>query len=167
MNLTEINSFVTNWTYSLLLILLITGCDMLESAPSATTTPTWTDASSVMQGVCFEAANDAAGQVFILRDANDLSQFYDLADHSELCRHPVTRQTFDFDQAILAGLWSKGVGCTAQHEVLAVEQDDTLKIFHMRLRFITEGDCNYELVRPFWAALSIPKDYTVDMLVEG
>lgn len=167
MNFTKIISTIGKWNCTLLLLILAAGCDTLTGTLHPTITPVWSDANAVVQGICFEAANDAAEQVFILRNEADLTAFYDLADHSELCRHPAARQPFDFDTAILAGLWSQGSGCTARHDVLLAEQDDIHKTLRMKLRFVTEGHCNYELVRPFWAALSIPDDYTVDLLVEG
>ncbi|MBZ0283920.1 MAG: hypothetical protein K8L97_24490 [Anaerolineae bacterium] len=122
----------------------------------------WEDASMVMQGICFESALDAAEQVFVLRDEAALIAFYDAADNSQLCRQPVTRNPFDFNGGrLLVGLWSHGQGCTARHEVLGIERDDTNRTISIDLRFITEGDCNYELVRGFWAAFAGVADYQI------
>ncbi len=152
-------------------LVLLTGCTLtdtlLEPAVPATAAPLWEDASAVMTGICFEAAFDAAGQVFVLRSAEALNEFYDLADHSELCRQPVGRTDFDFSTGrVLAGLWSTGVGCTAQHEVLATERDEVQQTITLRLRFITAGDCPYELVRPFWVALPDAQGYEINLIVE-
>lgn len=143
----------------------LTACDIIPGStpvPPVTPTPTgvqWRDAAQVMRGICFEAANDAAGQVFVLRDADDLQRFYDLADNSQLCRRPVERVPFDFeDDDVLAGLWSAGRGCVARHELIAIDRDETAQVTTFRLRFITEGDCDYELVRPFWVALAAHPD---------
>jgi len=123
------------------------------------------DALPVMSGICFEAANDAAGQVFVLRNAEDHIHFYDLADNARLCRRPVTRYPFDFSSgAVLAGLWSRGQGCVARHDILSVERDDSKRQISIRLQFITEGDCNYELVRPFW--VGIPDAQAYDIHIE-
>lgn len=135
--------------------------------PSFTATPAypWTDENAIVSGVCFEAALDAAGRVFVLRSADEHIRFYDQADNSHLCRHPVTRYPFDFSTGrVLAGLWSYGRGCTARHEVMSVTRDDTARTFTIRLHFVTEGDCNYELVRPFWVGLDGLSDYTVTII---
>lgn len=167
----------------LLCLWLMTGCELVEEPatpppdtptvvpPGATPTATAiaefaVEAASVMRGICFEAAFDAAGQVFVLRSAADQIRFYDLADHSRLCRHPVERVPFDFSGGrVLAGLWSKGTGCTARHDILSAIRDEEARRVTIALRFITEGDCDYELVRPFWLALDQAAGYAVEITV--
>jgi hypothetical protein len=145
---------------------------ILTSTPAMPPTPTtspypWTDESAVMSGLCFESVDDAAGQTFILTSLEDLIHFYDLADHSELCRQPVTRNSFDFSNGrILAGLWSKATGCRAHHEVEQVHRDDTARTLFIFLRLVVEGDCTYELVRPFWIGLSGLSDYDIQFVVQ-
>lgn len=134
--------------------------------PSPTPAP-WTDAAEVMSGLCFEAVQDAAGRVFVIRSAEELTQFYDQADASELCRRPVRRASFDFSGGrILAGTWSRAIGCTARHEITDAQRDDTQQAFVITLRLVVEGDCSYELVRPFWIALDGIPDYDVRLLVQ-
>lgn len=163
----------------LLIALLAAGCAVLpeplaltatavlgpSATPSVPVVP-WEDASAVMAGICFEAANDAAGQVFILRGAEEHIRLYELADNSGLCRRPVERRPFDFDNGrVLAGLWSAGRGCTARHDVLSATRDDGAQTIDIRLAFITEGDCPYELVRPFWIALENAAQHTITIEV--
>jgi hypothetical protein len=113
------------------------------------------DELPVMQGICYEAAHDAAGQIFILRNAIDHIHFYEQADASNLCRHPVTRYPFDFETGrVLAGFWQIGQGCTARHDVVGIERSEATRVITLRIHFVTEGECGYELVRPFW--ISIP-----------
>lgn len=133
--------------------------------PTSTLSPyPWSDENAVMGGICFEAALDASGQVFVLRSVAQQIEFYDLADNSRLCRRPVTRYPFDFSGGrVLAGLWSAGRGCTARHDVLDVQRDDTARRLTIRLRFVTEGDCNYELVQPFWIGLEGVQDYAIEI----
>lgn len=120
-----------------------------------------------MSGICFEAALDAAGRVFVLRSADEHIRFYDLADASGLCRQPVQRHPFSFEGGrVLAGLWSAGRGCDALHEIDDVLRDDTARAFFVRLRFITLGGCNYELVRPFWIGIDQAADYAIELRVE-
>jgi hypothetical protein len=152
----------------------LTGCFLTSDLPadSPTAAPTVTtlltqDAADVMSGVCFEAAFDAAGHIFVLRSTAELIHLFDLADNSRLCRQPVERHTFDFENGrILAGVWSAGTGCTARHEVIGMSRDDAAKQVTIRARFIVDGDCGYELVRPFWLALDRVTDYAVDIQVE-
>ncbi len=157
----------------MLLALLVSGCFLTDETPTfipptATPPAPFRDAAFVMRGICFEAAFDAAGQVFILRTEADLIRLYDLADHSELCRRPVERVPFDFSGGrVLAGLWSRGLGCTARHEILATQRDDAAKTITITLQFITEGDCPYELVRPFWIGLDGAADYEIAIPVQG
>lgn len=119
-----------------------------------------------VSGVCFESARDAAGRVFVLRSAVEHIHFYDQVDNSRLCRQPVIRTPFAFDGGrVLAGLWSAGFGCTARHDVVNMQRDDTARTFTITLRFITEGDCAYELVRPFWVGLDGVAEYTINLVV--
>jgi hypothetical protein len=159
--------------WAALLLLLAAGCGpLLPPEPAPTLPPTapplpWQDASLVMAGICFEAAYDAAGQVFTLRSADDHIHLYDLADNSGLCRHPVVRHPFDFTGGrVLVGLWSAGRGCTARHDLLSFTRDDAARTITMRLALVIEGDCPYDLVRPFWAGLDAASDYTITLTVE-
>lgn len=123
------------------------------------------DARALVAGICFEAALEMSGRVFVLRDAAALAAFYDSVDHSQLCRRPISRAAFDFSGgAVLVGLWSSGRGCTAQHHVLSAAQDDAA--WRIRLRFETAGTCDYELLRPFWIALPGAGAAAVDLTVK-
>jgi hypothetical protein len=166
--------------YALLVFTLsLTGCISLVRIPptleaSFTAEPTpdsaypWADASAVVEGICFEAALDSVGETFALRNSEDHIRFYDLADNSQLCRRPVTRYGFDFSNGrLLAGLWSYGRGCTARHEVVSVMRDDAAQSFNLRLRFVTEGNCDYELVRAFWISMENAANYQIDIQVDG
>lgn len=126
----------------------------------------WTGETAVMRGICFESAFDASGQVFVIRNDSELINFFNLADNSRLCRRPIARYGFNFDEGrILAGLWSYGFGCTARHEFIDLTRDDEARILTINLRFVTEGTCNYELVRPFWIGLEGVADYEIIMTV--
>ncbi len=134
--------------------------------PTAGNSYPWQDAADMLRGICFEAANDAAGQTFVIRNAEEHIRFYNLADNSQLCRRPVERVPFDFSEGqVLAGLWSRGMGCKARHEVIDWARDDAARTFSMNLRLVIEGDCPYELVRPFWIALEGLADYDISITV--
>jgi hypothetical protein len=161
---------------STILVVLLAGCGADTSPVTPTppeqntpqaAIPLWTDENPVMSGICFESALDAASQVFVLRNVEELIRFYDLSDNSRLCRHPVKRNGFDFSGGrILAGIWSVGRGCAAHHELRDFMRDDTARRLEIRLRFITEGTCNYELVHPFWIGLDGVSDYEISIAVE-
>ena len=102
-----------------LFLMLLTGCNLIaglqeslivQDVPVPTPAQPWPDANGVMGGICFASAQDAAGQLFVLRSQQELSHFFDLADNSQLCREPVERRAFDFSGGrVLAGLWSTGM----------------------------------------------------------
>jgi hypothetical protein len=160
-------------------ILLLAGCHIAPdnstpetpvSAPVAALSPTsaypWTDENAVMGGICFEAAQDAAGKIFVFHAAQEHARFYDLADSSHLCREPVTRYPFEFaGDRVLAGLWSAATGCSARYEVLEAERNDSAKSIRIHLRLVVEGECGYELVEPFWVGLDNAADYQINITV--
>jgi hypothetical protein len=140
----------------------------LSPTPDTPSTPSspWTDASRVFDGVCFEAAQAINSQVFVLRSAQDHIQFYDRVDQSGLCRHPITRNPFEFGNGqILAGLWSAGYGCKAHHELIAYQQDDANRRLIIVLRFVTEGTCDYQLLRAYWIGIDGLPGYDVQIVV--
>ena len=123
------------------------------------------DELPLMQGICYEAAQSFAGQVFIMRNAIDHIRFYAQADEAQLCRHPVTRYPFDFETGrVLVGFWQIGRGCTARHEVTGVERDEAQKTITLRVSFFTEGECGYELIRPFWVSIPDATDWEIEFV---
>jgi len=141
--------------------------------PAATPFPGGlTDERAITAGICFESAYDAAGRVFVLRSPEELAWLFDSSDASGLCRRPAVRGAFDFGGVngqparALAGVWSKGTGCTADHLIEGVTADDAARTLTVRLRFIVEGSCPYELVRPFWIGITGYNEYDIRLLVE-
>jgi hypothetical protein len=164
-----------------ILFLLLAACAPV--APPETTTPLaspaptpWpyslTDERAVTAGICFESANDAAGRVFVLRSESDLTWLFDSSDSSGLCRRPSPRGAFDFGGVngaparALAGVWSRGIGCTADHVIEAVDVDEAARTFTVRARLVIGGDCPYELVRPFWIGITGYNEYDIRLSVE-
>lgn len=147
---------------------------LLDSA-TATPPPTtiaqahgWTDENALMSGLCFESVNDAAGAGFVFRREAELRNLYDLADNSGLCREPVGRGVFDFsNDRVLAGIWSRATGCAAEHQVINVRRDDVAMIYVVRLRLLTQGTCDYELVQPFWISINGVHEYDVRIVVSN
>ncbi|MEM6284261.1 MAG: hypothetical protein AAF787_18865 [Chloroflexota bacterium] len=137
------------------------------ATPTATPVPLpWTDELFTMYGICFEAALDAAGEIVVLRSADEHIAYYNRVDASGLCRRPVAREPFEFEDGarVLAGTWSVGTGCAADHEVVDwAQEDDTLRV---TVRFVTGGDCNYELVRPFWVGVDDVETVEITLLEE-
>lgn len=146
----------------------VSGCSLdLNSGPVDQMTNSVgqiTAVNDIMQGICFESAFDAAGQTFVLSDDAQLTKLFDLADNSRLCRHPVERKTFDYSSgSVLAGTWSKGIGCNARHDLVKVKVNEKRKRIRVIVKFVTEGDCNYELVQPYWISISGARDYQIKL----
>ena len=143
--------------------------DAVFVTPEVTNTPYpdgLQDVLPILSGICFEAAWDAAGQVFVMRSAEEHIRFYDLADNSRLCRLPVTRHPFDFSRGdVLAGLWSRGAGCVARYDILNYTRDDAAKTVRIDVDFVTEGDCPYELIRGFWVSIAHAQEYAIAIQV--
>ena len=177
---------------SLLTLFLLTGCfllttdDVLATRPSITIpsiTPDLTaqaigtpdntqngyyDALASTAGICFEAAWDAAGSVFIMRTAEEHIRFYDLVDNSRLCRRAVRREPFDFTTGdVLVGIWNRGSGCTATHDITSFERDDSARTVVIQAQFSTAGDCSYELVRGLWLGIENARDYDIRLEVSN
>lgn len=136
--------------------------------PSATLLPfLLIDANPVMQGICFESAYDAAGRVFVLRSEEELTNLFDESDNSGYCRRPAPRGTFDFSsERAMIGTWSRGRGCDADHRISSVEIDDVARTIIIRVQFVVEGDCPYELVRPIWLGVTGYRDYDIRLLIQ-
>ena len=140
---------------------------MLETLAPPTPNFGWVDVNYLMEGVCFEAAVNAAGQVIRIPNANALDAFYTQIDRSQLCEDSVARVSYPFNEGeIIVGLWSSGMGCTARYVMQNVQRDDAQKQEAIQLQFVTEGDCPYELVEPFWIALPQSADFNVQIAVQ-
>ncbi len=141
---------------------------LTDDSPAVTNGVIWVDASAVFEGLCFESVYDAAGQIFTLRADTDVTALFDLADNSQLCRRSVVRGTFDFAGGrVLIGTWSRGDGCSARHDIIDIDRDDVARVVAIQAQFITDGTCNYELVRPLWIALENITDYDIRLRVDS
>jgi hypothetical protein len=150
-----------------------------NAQPTRLITPTWTplpyafiDANPVFNGICFASVYDAAGRVFVIRSAADLDALFDESDNSGFCERPSARGTFDFAEVdgiptrAIIGRWDRGIGCDAHHDITRVERDDVARLLVIYVRFVLEGNCDYQLVRPFWIGLNGFNEYDLRM-VEG
>ena len=168
-------------------LLLTSGCIRLERISTATPLPVqvstsqptteilatatsnygWADVNYLMEGVCFEAALNAAGQIYKIPNQNSLDSFFRRIDRNKACEDDISPVTYAFSaDEMIVGLWSSGTGCSARHEVQNVRRDDIQKQEAIQLQFVTEGDCSYELVQPFWIALPQSADYDVQIVVQ-
>ncbi len=120
-----------------------------------------------MAGMCFEAAHSLSGRVFILRNMAELNHLYDLADQTGACGEPTIRKAFDFSGGrVLAGLWGAGRGCDSRFDVLNIQRDDSAHTFTLQLRHVIEGDCDYDLLEPFWIGLDNMINYQIAIEIE-
>lgn len=133
-----------------------------------TASPQWHDENEHVAGVCFESAWDAAGRIYIIRTAEEHIRFYDLADNSRLCRRPIGRVPRDFSTGyVIAGFWSRGIGCRAHHEVTGFVRNDDARTILMSVRFTIEGDCPYELVQPFWVGFDHAAGHEITIVMDN
>ncbi|MEM9951501.1 MAG: hypothetical protein AAF846_07870 [Chloroflexota bacterium] len=124
------------------------------------------DALPSTVGICFEAAWDAAEQVFVIRTAEEHIRFYDNVDNSRLCRRSIQREPFDFTtEDVLVGTWNRGMGCTASHEIISYQRDDQNQTITIQAQFSTAGDCQYELVRGLWLGIVDAQAYQINLIV--
>lgn len=164
-------------------LLLTSGCIRLERVSTAIpatiegtpiSTPLmdtlnygWVDVNYLMEGVCFEAALSMADEVLIIPDARSLDAFYTQIERSQLCEDSVNRGVYAFNEGdMIVGVWSSGTGCTSRYVVQKVQRDDAQKQEAIQLQFVTEGDCPYELVEPFWIALPQSANYNLQIEVQ-
>jgi hypothetical protein len=126
----------------------------------------YTDAVSLLDGVCFEFLSAINGETWVWLSPGDLAAFYDRADASQLCPDPVVRGSFDFDQWALAGAVTAGVGCDAAHRFAGLAQDDRARTQTLTLNAEILAGCDYELVQPFLIAVPRPPEgYTLRVVV--
>jgi hypothetical protein len=132
------------------------------SGQPTTMTPRWADARLLIDSICFEAALELSGRIFVIQGADDLTALYDLVDARGLCRRPVERVPYPYeDDAVITGTWQAGRGCTADYDVMALNDDG--RTLRMQVTFRVEGDCPYDLVRPFWVVFEDRAGYPVTL----
>ena len=157
---------------ALCLSVALAACTLNDTSLSVEVTPPAlgqaaqvTDAAALLEGVCFEAAHALSGQAFILTSQEQLDGLYNQIDASDLCRRPVVRQTFDFAGRTVVGTWTYSPqGCTARHDLIRVRRNEENLRINLRYRFVVEGDCPYELIRPLWVAVENPDSYDVRLV---
>jgi hypothetical protein len=139
---------------------------LLEFPVLETSTGPYSNATSLLDGVCFEYLYAMNGQTWVWITPGELAAFYDQVDASKLCPDPVERAAFDFDGQMLAGAVSVSTGCDAAHRVVNLAQDDGTRTQILSLQFQVEGNCPYELVQPFLVAVpQPPAGYTLRVVV--
>lgn len=140
--------------------------------PSAAATPDplyagqpYQDARSIFAGVCFNYWVEQTNRLFIITSDYEHIAFYNEVDESELCRFPVIRQPFNFEQGgILLGAVNVDVGCWAYTNPIELVTDHEARRVIMRVGWGADGDCGYQLVRPFWVSIPRPPEgYTITL----
>ena len=157
-NLLQGPTLTTTPAPTLIPLLPATSATSTTSATFAipTATLTYTDASAVLGGLCYDFLQTLNGQTIILDSPADLSAFYDRADQSKRCPDAVRRQDFDFgpNQIIGTAVTARGcsLGATYDHTAL----DDAARLRVVVFQLAVNGDCDYGLVRPIWMAIDRP-----------
>ncbi len=123
------------------------------------------DARALFDGVCFDYWVQQVNRVYVIGTAFEHIAFYNEVDESGLCRFPVVRHPFDFEEGrILVGAVNIGTGCWAATVPLALVTDDEARTVTLRVEWAVSGDCDYRLARPFFVSLPRPPEgYRVTM----
>lgn len=172
---TSVPSFIKRCDRRSLLLALclsvaLAACTLNSPLPTAAEDPPVqvTDASELLEDICFEAAQAMSGQAFILTSQEQLDSLYNQIDASDRCRHRISRHTFDFTGRSVVGTWTYAPqGCTARHELVRARRNEENRVLNLRYRFIVEGDCPYELIRPLWVAVENPDSYDLRLTFAG
>lgn len=123
------------------------------------------DAAPLLEDICFEAAYAMAGQTFILSAPEQLDGLYDQINASGQCPRPIERHSFDFKGRAIVGTWTYAAeGCTARHDPVRLRRSAENRVLTLRYRFVVEGECPYELIRPLWIAVENPEGYDIRLI---
>lgn len=129
-------------------------------APTETPLPTldmpYTDASSLLQGVCFKYLATLDGQSLTFDSPRDLNAFYNAVNESKRCVGLVQRGNFDFSNKQVIGTVITGQGCNISLAYDRTIQDDGLKQRTVIMQAAVTGDCGYGLVQPLLIAADRP-----------
>jgi hypothetical protein len=164
-----------------LMMLILAGCNIqtdtivptlpnivIESAteaPLSTPSTEYTDASLVMSGLCWGAMFELRDTPFVIMNAEQHIEFYNQVDQLQRCPRPITRYPHDFnDGSALVGIWSYGMGCTAQHTITNFERDEATQTINIQAQFTTQGECNYELLRPLWLSIPNVQEFQITLI---
>jgi hypothetical protein len=126
----------------------------------------YTDATFLLDGVCFDYLATLRGTTWLWTSPADLAAFYDQVDASELCAPPATRQDYDFTAEVLIGLASAATGCDAAYRVITLSQDDDRQTQTLFLSLDVRAGCSYEIIEPLIMAVPPPPPgYTLEATV--
>lgn len=127
----------------------------------------YTSVVSLLDGVCFEFLYSINGETWVWTSPGDLTAFYNRVDASELCRDPVQREAFNFDDQMLVGVVNACTGCDAAHRFVDLIQDDSAHTLTLVLELDVSPGCPYELVQPFLIAVPrAPEGYTTRVVIK-
>ena len=109
----------------------------------------FTDASFLLDSVCYDALLSVTGQHFLLRNQIELTQFFNQLNTQGLCEVSLTSPQFDFSHQMVVMAFEAVQGCDAAFTPMIMEATFTAQII---LDFQVQAGCNYELVASFVGA---------------
>ena len=118
----------------------------------------YSDASGLLEGVCFKYLVTLDGQTLTFDSAGDLNAFYNAVNDSKKCADAVQRRSFDFSNKQVIGTVITGEGCDISLAYDRTTQDDSLNQRTIVMQATIKGDCGYGLVQPLFIAADRPPD---------
>ncbi|NDJ86122.1 MAG: hypothetical protein GYB66_09575 [Chloroflexi bacterium] len=130
---------------------------ILTNTPFPTPVPAspFVDASYILEDVCYEALLPLAGSSFVLSSRDELVSFLENLDVATRCGRPLTVPSFDFAQQIIIGTVQLATGCDLSLSPRQATQQG--QILHIVLALSLIGDCQYDLIGAYVAAIERPE----------
>ncbi len=129
----------------------------------------YTDATYLLNDVCFDALLPIIGNYLMLDSQAALDQFWGSMNVSTACGRSVRNPTFDFSTQVLVGTVRLVQGCTANFIPQAIEWNDATGQVVVPAQFEINSNCDYQLAVSFLVGIPRPPSgYTVtlDILTE-
>lgn len=124
---------------------------MLPTAPiHSTDIPFTSDATYLLQDVCFEALLPLAGQNFVWRDETEMERLLARLNVAEVCDQDFEMPVFDFSQQIVVGAVQIAQGCDAEFVPTITRNGQQWQIL---LQFEVKLGCDYQLLVSYVAAI--------------
>lgn len=116
----------------------------------------YTDATQLLNDVCFDALLPIIGNYFMLDSQAALDQFWGTLNVASVCGRTVRQPTYDFSGQVVVGMVRLAEGCTANFIPEAIQQNDGTQQVVIPLRFEVNEACDYQLAVSFVVGIPRP-----------
>lgn len=127
----------------------------------------YTDATYLLDDVCFDALLPIIGNYFMLDSQAALDQFWGTLNVATVCGHRARQPTYDFAEQVVVGTVRLVQGCTANFIPEMIQQNDLGQQVVIPLRFEVNANCDYQLMVSFVVGIPRPPSgYTVTLDIQ-